>query len=250
MLNRWLPAAAFFLTAVLMFGAGCGTNSALPGSPQGGLPTGGQTSPPTVPPTMPATVPPTVPPTMPPTIPPTIPPACSGQNSVAVANQTQGETIALPAVCGFTGSVAIPSSNYARRLGVDLFVPVSNTGPSAPTGTTTGILSVIASTDGNLGGGNFDPGFQMVVTLPPAIPTSGKSFVMAACSYTTYFLGAPPNCSGTVLVNASVNGQTLTFNDPAGFNIRIFIGCVSFNPRHHCPPNSNGATSFVANIYY
>lgn len=251
MFNRWLPGAAFILTAVLVFGAGCGTNSALPlvGS-------NGQTSPPTMPPTNPPTAPPTNPPTSPPTTPPTNPPAsCSGTNSVVFVNQAQSQAIGLPTVCGIAGSVTVPSNTYPTsgffdHLNVQVDVPTAAGGPSAPAGTTTSVLSVTLSPTSIIGNGDFNPGSQIAVTLPATIPTSGKSFVMAACSYGG-FSGIPSSCSGTVLVNASVNGQTLTFNDPAGFSIRrTFRICLPppHGPPPHCPPTF--AENFVANIYY
>jgi len=242
MLIRTLPGFAFVAVALIV-GTGCGTTSAMPGPPN---PQGGpfQTSAPTMPPTSPPTAPPTNPPA-----------SCAGTNSVLFVNQAQGQTIGLPAVCGFAGSVNVPSNSFPvtgpfDKLDVAVDVPVGNVGPPAPAGTTTGVLSLTVSPGGILGAGGFQPGLQLAVTLPSTIPTWGKSFVMAACSYGGN-VGTPPTCSGTVLVKPSVNGQTLTFNDPSGFSIRRVIH-ICFPPPHgpppHCPPGF--VENFVANIYY
>jgi len=243
MLTRFVLGFALVVVTVLV-GTGCGTNSAIPGTPnpQGGPPL--------------ATIAPTMPPTAPPTAAPTNPPAaCSGKNSFAFTNQAQSQMVALPAVCGFAGSVTVPSNSYPitgpfDKVSMQVDVPDASTGPPAPPGTSTEVLSLTLSPTGFIGGGTFGSGLQVVVTLPPTVTTWGKSFVLAACSYGGT-VGTPPSCSGTTLMNASVSGQTLTFNDPSGFSIRRIVH-FCFPPPHRppppCPPGSY--ENFVANIYY
>jgi len=148
---------------------------------------------------------------------------CNGTSPVDGPLSNAAQTTKMPHMCAFDDTtVSLPPNDAVSGARVELAinVPPCCAGPSAPPGTSTGVIALkFTNNDSNVPQGvNYNAGALAFNTLvPPVIPTQGKTFIATGCSFkiiwtnrTNYQTGCldTPYVSGPL----SVAGQMLSFS--------------------------------------